>query len=37
MKSNMIVVPGDEFDRLMAMPEETFKEQLGELAARYQY
>ena len=37
MKSNMIVVPADEFDRLMAMSEEKFKEQLGELTARYQY
>lgn len=37
MKSNMIVVPSDEFDRLMAMSEEKFKEQLSELAGRYQY
>ncbi|MEK6407154.1 MAG: cytochrome c oxidase subunit II [Acidobacteriota bacterium] len=37
MKSNMIVIPGDEFDRLMAMSEEAFKEQLGELTSRYQY
>jgi cytochrome c oxidase subunit 2 len=35
MKSNMIVVPNDEFDRLMAMSEEKFKEQLTELAERY--
>jgi cytochrome c oxidase subunit 2 len=37
MKSNMVVVPADEFDRLMAMSEEKFKEQLGELLGRYQY
>jgi cytochrome c oxidase subunit 2 len=37
MKSNMIVIPSDEFDRLSAMSEEKFKEQLGELVARYQY
>jgi len=37
MKSNMIVIPSDEFDRLMAMSEEKFKEQLGELVGRYQY
>lgn len=37
MKSNMIVIPADEFDRLMAMSEEAFKEQLGELTNRYQY
>jgi cytochrome c oxidase subunit 2 len=37
MKSNMIVVPSDEFDRLMAMSEEKFKEQLAGLAERYQY
>lgn len=37
MKSNMIVIPADEFDRLMAMSEEKFKEQLGELTGRYQY
>ena len=37
MKSNMVVIPADEFDRLMAMSEEKFKEQLGELLGRYQY
>jgi len=37
MKSNMIVVPADEYDRLVAMSEEKFKEQLGELLQRYQY
>jgi cytochrome c oxidase subunit 2 len=37
MKSNMIVIPSDEFDRLMAMSEEKFKEQLGGLVERYQY
>jgi cytochrome c oxidase subunit II len=37
MKSNMIVIPGDEFDQLMAMSEEKFKEQLGALTDRYQY
>jgi cytochrome c oxidase subunit II len=37
MKSNMIVIPADEFDRLMAMSEESFKEQLGELMGRYKY
>ncbi len=37
MKSNMLVVPSDEFDRLMAMSEEKFKEQLGELMERYPY
>jgi cytochrome c oxidase subunit II len=37
MKSNMIVIPSDEFDRLSAMSEEKFKEQMAELVARYQY
>jgi cytochrome c oxidase subunit 2 len=37
MKSNMVVIPADEFDRLMAMSEEKFKEQLGDLLGRYQY
>ena len=37
MKSNLIVIPSDEFDRLSAMSEEKFKEQLSELVARYQY
>jgi cytochrome c oxidase subunit 2 len=37
MKSNLIVIPSDEFDRLVAMSEEKFKEQLGELVSRYQY
>jgi len=37
MKSNMVVVPADEFDRLMAMSEEQFKEQLTELMGRYEY
>jgi cytochrome c oxidase subunit II len=37
MKSNMIVVPSDEFDRLMAMSEEKLKDQLGELTERYPY
>lgn len=37
MKSNMIVVQSDEFDRLMAMSEAKFKEQLTELVGRYQY
>ena len=37
MKSNLIVIPSDEFDRLIAMSEEKFKEQMGELVARYQY
>ncbi len=37
MKSNMIVIPSDEFDRLIAMSEEKFKERLTELLERYQY
>ena len=37
MKSNMIVVPGDEFDRLMSMSEDKFKEQIGGLTDRYPY
>ena len=37
MKSNMIVVPGDEFDRLMSMSEDKFKEQIAGLADRYPY
>ncbi len=37
MKSNMIVVPSDEFDRLMAMSEEKLKDQLGGLTERYPY
>jgi cytochrome c oxidase subunit 2 len=37
MKSNMVVIPSDEYDRLVAMSEEKFKEQLGELLGRYQY
>lgn len=37
MKANMIVVPSDEFDQLMAMSEEKFKEQLGALVDRYPY
>lgn len=37
MKSNMVVIPADEYDRLVRMSEEKFKEQLGELLQRYQY
>ncbi|HSE37132.1 MAG TPA: cytochrome c oxidase subunit II [Blastocatellia bacterium] len=37
MKGNMIVIPGDEFDQLMTMSEEKFKEQLGALIDRYPY
>lgn len=37
MKSNLLVIPSDEFDGLMAMSEEKFKERLGELLERYQY
>jgi cytochrome c oxidase subunit II len=37
MKSNLVVIPGDEYDRLMAMSEEQLKDQLGELLGRYQY
>lgn len=37
MKSNMVVIPADEYDRLIASSEEKFKEQLGELLQRYQY
>jgi cytochrome c oxidase subunit 2 len=37
MKSNLVVIPSDEFDGLMAMSEEKFKERLGELLERYQY
>jgi len=37
MKSNMIVVPSDEFDRLMSMSEDKLKEQIGGLVDRYPY
>src|SRR5262245_51528747 len=37
MKSNMVVIPADEYDRVVASSEEKFKEQLGELLQRYQY
>ena len=37
MKSNMVVIPADEYDKLVQMSEEKFKEQLGELLQRYQY
>jgi cytochrome c oxidase subunit 2 len=37
MKSNMIVIPSDEYDQLAMMSEEKFKEQLAALAERYQY
>lgn len=37
MKSNMIVVPSDEFDRLMSMSEDKFKEQIGGLVDRYPF
>ena len=37
MKTNMVAIPADEFDKLMAMSEEQFKEQLGTLVDRYQY
>ena len=37
MKSNMLVIPSDEFDQLTAMSEEKFKEQLGALLERYPY
>jgi cytochrome c oxidase subunit 2 len=37
MKSNLLVIPSDEFDGLMEMSEEKFKERLGELLERYQY
>ena len=37
MKSNMLVIPAGEYDRLAAMSEEGFKEQLGELLQRYEY
>jgi len=37
MRSNMVVIPADEYDKLVAMSEEKFKEQLGELLQRYQY
>ena len=37
MKSNMIVIPGGEYDQLVAMPEDKFKEQLAALGERYQY
>jgi cytochrome c oxidase subunit II len=37
MKSNMIVVPSDEFDRLMSMSEDKFKEQITGLVDRYPY
>jgi heme/copper-type cytochrome/quinol oxidase subunit 2 len=37
MKSNMVVIPADEYDKLVQMSEENFKAQLGELLNRYQY
>src|SRR4030095_3778187 len=37
MKSNLIVIPSDEFDLMSAMSEEKFKEHLSEVVARYQY
>lgn len=37
MKSNMVVIPADEYDRLVQMSEEKFKEQLGDLLQRYPY
>lgn len=37
MKSNMVVIPADEYDRVVQMSEEKFKEQLTELLQRYQY
>jgi cytochrome c oxidase subunit 2 len=37
MKSNMIVIPSEEYDQLVTMSEEKFKEQLGALVERYQY
>src|SRR2546426_10837795 len=37
MKSNMLVIPAGEYDQLVAMSEEGFKDKLGELLQRYQY
>jgi cytochrome c oxidase subunit 2 len=37
MKSTLVVIPADEYDQLVSMPPEKFKEQMTELAARYQF
>jgi hypothetical protein len=37
MRSTLVVIPADEYDQLVSMPAEKFKEQLGELVARYQF
>jgi cytochrome c oxidase subunit 2 len=37
MKTNMIVIPNSEFEQLMSMSEEKFKEQLTALLERYPY
>jgi len=37
MRSTLVVIPADEYDQLVSMPPEKFKEQMTELAARYQF
>jgi cytochrome c oxidase subunit 2 len=37
MKSNLLVIPAEEYDHLVSSSEESFKEQLGALLQRYQY
>jgi cytochrome c oxidase subunit 2 len=37
MKSNLLVIPAEEYDHLVSSSEESFKEQLSALLQRYQY
>lgn len=37
MRSNMVVVPAEEYDRLAVLSEESFKEKLSELVQRYDF
>jgi cytochrome c oxidase subunit 2 len=37
MKSTLVVIPADEYDRLAAMSEAKIKEQITELMSRYQF
>jgi cytochrome c oxidase subunit 2 len=36
MKSYMLVIPGDEYDRLVALPQTQFQARMGELLKKYQ-
>jgi cytochrome c oxidase subunit 2 len=36
MKSYMVVVPGNEYDELMALPQAQFQVRMGELLKKYQ-